>query len=265
MAKLIKPGKEPEKLSLPLSLSVPKTSLSDYSILLYGQEKIGKTDLAAQFEENFFMMFEPGARALSVYQAEIQNWTEAEQYVALLKKEKDRFRTLTWDTCDIAYNMCLKQTCIDEGFDHPSDEGYGKGWSKVNSRFAELVNMSLKLNRGVIFTSHAAEKEITTRLGDKYSRIVPTMSGGARNVIEALVDIWIYLYYDKAGERWMRIRGNDQVAAGHRLQNHFKGIERIPMGRNAKEAYTNLVAAFENNLGGEPANPVRKLRIGGVK
>lgn len=232
---------------LPLEKTIPKDSLSDFSILLYGEPKVGKTDLAAQFPDAFFKGFEPGARAQSVYTREIESWLHAKHLTGLLQTDK-RFRTVVWDTADIAYQMCLKQVCIDEGFSHPSDEGYGKGWNKVNSAFSEALTNELKTGKGFIAISHAVEKEITTRLGEKYEKIVPTLSGGARNIVEALVDIWIYMYHGKDGERYMRIRGNEHIAAGHRLQKHFAGVDVVPMGKNAQEAYINLCAAFHNKL-----------------
>lgn len=235
----------PPALTLPDAMSAPIVDLSGYSMLVYGEPKCGKTSLAAEFPENMFFMFEPGARALSVYQREVRSWKEFREYIGLVEKS-DRFKTLTVDTVDLAYQMCLDWVCKENGWLHPSDAEYGKGWNAVKSEFLSQINRMLKLQRGVIFTSHAAEKDIKTRLGEEYTRIVPTMANGARDICEALVDIWLYMYHEK-GERMMRIRGNEQIAAGHRLQgHHFQGLEVIPAGLDARTAYTNLVAAFNN-------------------
>jgi hypothetical protein len=249
-------------LTLPEELSAPITDLSGFSILLYGEPKCGKTSLAAEFEENLFLMFEPGARALSVYQREVRTWSEFRTYIGLIEKTP-RFKTLTVDTIDLAHQMCLEHVCKENGWDHPSDGEYGKGWNAVKSEFLGQISRLLKLKRGVIFTSHAAEKDIKSRVGNEYTKIVPTMPNGARDICEALVDIWIYMYHEK-GERYMRIRGNEEVAAGHRLQgHHFQGLEVIPAGKDAKTAYTNLVDAFNNKLVlGAPAVAAPKLSIG---
>lgn len=254
---------KPSLLRLPTELSVPVQDLGGYSILLYGEPKVGKTSLCAEFPDNVFLMFEPGARALAVHQVELaegaEGWKQFKKYLDLLEKDK-RFRTVTMDTVDIAAKACLHYVCEEEGFEHPSDEGYGKGWDKVNTEFNLQIRRILKLDKGVIFTSHAAEKDIKTRLGEEYTKIVPTMSNSARAVCEALVDIWIFMRHEKSGERSMQIRGDGHVSAGHRLQgNFFAGLDKIPAGKTAKEAYNNLVAAFHNKFTETKHKP--KLRI----
>ena len=247
-------------LKLPTEPSTPETDLGMYSILLYGEPKVGKTSLAAQFPDVFGLMFEPGARALKMYQQEVHSWVDFKSYLDLLEKSPSRFKTLLVDTVDVAYQNCLAYVCKQEGFDHPADEGYGKGWNKVNTEFNSQVRRILKMGRGVIFTSHAAEKDIKTRLGEEYTKIVPTMTGGARATCETLVDIWVYMAHDKVG-RTLRLRGNDHIACGHRLQENFVGLETIPAGKDARTAYENLVAAFNNKLKLEPA-PRVKLQLG---
>lgn len=249
LKKAATPAVVPATYALPAVKSEVASSLLDYSILLFGQEKIGKTDLCSYFDDPFFMMFEPGAKALSLFQVEIRKWEDVLGYMAALEREPGRFRTIVWDTIDIAYEMCFAYVCRTEGFDHPGDEAHGKGWSKVSTEWSRVINRCLKLKRGVIFTSHAADKEITSRITkEKFHRVGPTMKGGAAKIIEAIVDIWIYAYYDGNGKRHMRIRGNEDIAAGHRLKENFIGIETISMGKDAEEAYSNLVAAFENRL-----------------
>ena len=255
--------KSDSSVRLPAEISVPSSCLGDYSVLLYGEPKVGKTSLAACFPEVLGLMFEPGAKALRMYQSPIKIWEDFCSVLDQLEKT-GRFKSILIDTVDEAYKRCLAYVCQKEGFDSPSDEGYGKGWSKVNNEFSLQITRLLHLRRGIIFTSHAAERDIKTRLGEEYTKIVPTMSGGARSFCEALVDVWLYMYHDKAGERMLRIRGNDHIAAGHRLQENFKGIELIPAGKDARAAYDNLVAAFNNNLQ-KPESARPRLRLGSGK
>lgn len=259
----MKMGSEAPKLALPLQKSTPVEDLSGYSILLYGEPKVGKTSLAAEFPENMFLMFEPGARALSVYQVEMaegpEGWAQFRKYLDLLEKDK-RFKTVTVDTLDIAAKCCLHWVCEEEGFDHPADEGYGKGWDKVNSEFNTQIRRLLKMpGKGVIFTSHAAEKDIKTKIGEEYTKIVPTMANSARASAEALVDIWAYMSHEKEG-RMIQVRGDGHVSAGHRLQgDHFAGLTKIPAGKTSAEAYKNFTDAFYNRLGRPSTKPVMKL------
>lgn len=241
-----------EPLSLPTVVSVPSNKLQEYVTLLYGEKKIGKTSLCSHMEGAFFLMCEPGGKSLALYQRPVTTWDEFTGYVRLIKKDT-RFRTAVVDTVDLAYLYCTRAVCQRMGIEHPSDEEWGKGWNAVREEFTRQVALLLSSGKGVVFTSHAIEKEVKTRAGGKYDRIVPTMPGQARDVLEGLVDIWAYYHYDQ-DKRFLTILGDDHIGAGHRLTNHFltpsgKRIRRIPMGTSSKEAYQNFMKAFHNQLG----------------
>lgn len=52
---------------LPTEKKQPKQKLEDYSILLYGQPKIGKSTFCSQMDMPLFLATEPGLEALSVW------------------------------------------------------------------------------------------------------------------------------------------------------------------------------------------------------
>jgi len=252
-------------VTLPGEVSEPMENLGDYSILLYGEKKIGKTSLASKFKDAFFLMFEPGAKALSIYQRPVANWLEFKKYVALLQKDK-KFATIVIDPVDIAYQSCATYICQKLVIDHPSDEEWGKGWQAIKEEFTAEFNKLLHLNKGVIMISHAAEKEIKTRTGDKYHKITATMSGQARDVLEGVVDIWAYYCYD-SGSRTLVIEGDDHIGAGHRLETRFRytdGVRicKIPMGTTAQEAHDNFMKAFNNELRREAQKPKLMIKKG---
>ena len=58
-------------LTLPTEKSKPSSRLGDYTWLIYGAKKIGKTSLVAQFPETLILSFEPGTKALEVFQTRI--------------------------------------------------------------------------------------------------------------------------------------------------------------------------------------------------
>ncbi|HOK47887.1 MAG TPA: AAA family ATPase, partial [Bryobacteraceae bacterium] len=61
-------------MALPTKKTPPRANLGDYSILIYGPTKIGKTTLASQFPEALFLATEPGLNALEAYQIPITSW-----------------------------------------------------------------------------------------------------------------------------------------------------------------------------------------------
>lgn len=248
------------ELSLPTELSVPSDNMLDYITLMYGEKKIGKTSLWSHADRAFFMMCESGAKALKLMQRPVNTWEQFKSYVALLEKDT-AFRTVVVDTVDLAYLYCTRAVCKKMGIEHPSDEDWGKGWSAVREEFITQINRLTNSGKGVVLISHAAEREIKTRTGDKYDKIIPTVPGQAREVLEGIVDIWAYYSYSQQ-HRMLVIQGDDHIGAGHRLDQHFryasgKRIREIPMGNSSKEAYDNFVAAFRNQLKEVGHAPVR--------
>jgi hypothetical protein len=234
------------ELSLPDEPSEPKNDLRDFITMIYGREKIGKTSLAAQFEDVMFLLFEPGGKSLRIYSRSVSSWREFKEYVVLLEKNKSRFANVCIDTVDICFKFAEEYMCNKLGIDHPSEEEWGKGWGLIQDEFTRQIVRLCNTGRGVIFISHASEREIKKRKTTVH-RVIPTMSGQARKILEPMVDIWGYYYWD-GDNRSLQIVGDEDVSAGHRLIGHFDGITHIPMGTSAKESYENFIAAFDNRL-----------------
>jgi hypothetical protein len=225
-----------------------------------GAKKIGKTSLFSHAENSFYMMCEPGGKGLELYQRPCPTWKRFTGYVDLLEKDKE-FTPIIVDTADLAYEICLTHTCWEMGIDHPTDAGYGKGWNAVKQEFRKQINRLGLTKKGLAFISHSAEREVETRSGKSYSKLVPSMSGQAREMMESLIDIWIM--YDYVGdERYMQILGDDHVSAGHRLEGRFRytdgtRIKFIHAGNSSLEAWNNLQAAFANELERPEEEPVK--------
>ena len=242
--------------SLPTELSAPVNDLGGYTMLIYGKKKIGKTTLASMFGMNgkkvLFLFFEPGGKALRLYQEPMTSWRKFTRFVELLKKDT-KFGTVVIDTADYAYNDCFSETCSNLGVSHPSEEAYGKGWNAISTEFTKQIRALLKSGKGVIFISHQKDSEVEDRDGNVYEKTSNTLSGQAREVIEGLVDIWANYDYDKNGQRVLTILGSKELDAGHRLKERFKytdgtRIRKISMGKSEQEGYENFVKAFNNKL-----------------
>ena len=252
--------KDPIEVTLPEKKSVPSGDLWDYGVMIHADKKLGKTSLASMIPDAFFMMTQPGAKSFALFQRPVKTWEQFKGYVKLLEKDK-KFLRVVLDHVDGAYKACTKYICSKKGWDHPDDGGgYGKGWGQVNEEFAIWIERLLECNKGIIMLTHSKLKDIKTRSGNEYNKIMTTLSGGAWEILEGNIDVWIYLYYD--GERrMMQIVGDDHIGAGHNLNEHFRytngsTIRRIPMGKNKEEAYSNLISAFNNEL----ERPVKKLK-----
>ena len=238
--------------TLPTEKSIPASRIEDFIQLIYGDKKIGKTSLIAQYGDVLFLMGEPGGKALSIYQRPVLSWEAFVKYVDLLEKDK-KFRMVAIDNPGNIYKLCTHHMCAKLGIDHPSDEEWGKGWAAVGDEFTHQIMRLTLSGKGVAFIAHATEKEIKSRAGGKFDRIVPALGGQPRDLLEGIVDILAYYTYD-GDRRVLIVEGNDLVSAGYRLgveKEHFialngEKVVEIPMGNSPKEAYGNFIAAFEN-------------------
>lgn len=239
------------EVSLPTELSEPKQNLCDYTMLLYGERKIGKTTLASQFEDPFFFMFEPGGNALRLRQRPIDSWDTFLEYITLLEDNPTYCKTVILDTGAVAYEKCMQYVCEREGMIHPSDGEYGRGWKLVADEFKRAHDKLFNLGVGLIITAHSEIKTMQKRNGEKCQRISMDLSGAALKFYSGVVDIIAYYQYDDSDGRMLTIRGDSNVEAGIRLEENFRytdgtQVEHIPMGESKEESYENFIDAFNN-------------------
>ena len=237
---------------LPTETKGVQTDLSNYTFLLYGQPKIGKTSVLATFPDALFLCTEPGAKGLDIFEYKAgeggcATWQDLLD-VAELLAATNRFKYVVVDTVDKAYEMCLDYVCAKlhiayPGVDEFGENDWGKSWKEVRKEFTRFVDTLTRMNRGVAFTSHAQSLEIKSKQGSTYSTIVPSMGKQARTTIEALVDFFLYCDYIKTSEGIERVfitEGDETVWAGHRAPAKFPRF--VPM--DAEVGYAILESAF---------------------
>jgi len=236
-------------LKLPTERKKPDLDPLHYTGMIYGREKIGKTTWLSQWPEILFLTTEPGTKGLEIFEEEIPDWTKMLRVVRALEREKT-YKTVAIDTADLAYDMCLDYVCKSLGIPYPGvdasgDEDWGKSWKAVKDEFTDVVARILRTGRGLWFTSHARERRIKTRSGDRYDRIGPSMGRQPSSVVEALVDIYFYADYMRTTKgktiRVLVCEGDETVWAGHRkTAGEFPALLPMPL----EGAYEDFVRAF---------------------
>ena len=241
-------------VSIPSMPSKISTRFSDYSFLIHGEKKIGKTTLLAQEEDAFFLCCDPLQRSLSIRQRHVPDWEHMLAYILLLEKGnfKKPIKTVIIDGADIAYHLCFDWCCRKLVINHPNDEDdFGKSWQFIRREFDSAI-LRLHCIPGIAprFISHSKWAETKTRSGGKVERLIPNLTGQAEEILNGRVDIWGAYVYD-GSNRILVIRGNEQVGAGHRVDSQFRTpegepVEEIYMGKSPQQAYANLIDAFRN-------------------
>lgn len=176
---------------LPQSKTPPKSNLSDLTVLVYGNTKIGKSTLASQAEDALFLACENGLNHLEVFQVPISSWDDMLTACREISEGKHPFKMIIIDTIDNAYRFCSEFWCKKLGIVHEADAAYGKAFALVNGEFHRVLTRLSQLPFGLWLISHAEEREIETRTG-KVTRIGPTLPGKARKIVLGLVDVILY-------------------------------------------------------------------------
>jgi len=264
--KLKRKGKTVERTSyrLPTIESEPLERLEDFSFWIYGPPKIGKTTLTQQWRGVIHGMAEDGAKALRLFKFDITDWEAAVAFLRLVRKTT-KFDNVTLDTVEALYAHSWDYHLAKMGIEHPSDEGYGKGWDGVNKPFRQLLRGFLGLrDKGTVLVSHAVRGTRPLADGDEVEDVHPNLSGKTLELVAGMVDVIGY-YHFRRGERVLQIRGDDEIMAGCRLEENFlyddgTPVKYIPMGDGKTEAYANFLAAFNNQLA-KPAERKPKAKI----
>jgi hypothetical protein len=246
-----------DELTLPTEPSVVSDVMSDYSFVVHGERKIGKTTLATAEENVLVLSFDPLRPGLAILQRHCPDWSTFKVYISklveLATKDYDGFPypRVVVDRVDLAYGAALAHICRQRGIKHPSDvDDWGSTWGAIKREFESTVMKAMALPCGTWFICHSEWKKTKTVSGREKECLRPQLSGQADGIVNGLADgVFAYCWDD--AERVLVVRGDDEVNAGNNLDTHFytpdgKPIREIYMGTSAAEAWALFNRAFHN-------------------
>jgi len=210
-------------MNLPKEKTQPQVDLSDQTILIHGNAKIGKSEFCSNAPNSLFLATEAGLNHLTAFQIPIGSWDDLLEACAEINKAKHNFQTIVLDTVDNAFLMCSEYICEKHGIKHPSDLPYGKGFGLINNEFYRVLNKLSLMPYGLFLISHTQEREIETRTG-KIVKYGPSLSDKVGRMVTGMCDF--VLYFDSEDEvqsqdaiiekRIIRTKPSQRIVAGDR-------------------------------------------------
>ena len=241
---------------LPTAPTPPKTDIRDLKVMIYGSPGWGKSSLCSNADGALFIATEPGLNHLNVFQMPVgyenntakvkgpngnpiekglTGWEYINYIYKLLSAKPHDFKTVIFDTIDMAYTYCVKHVCAVNGWVSPQVEKYddkgnpvehpwGHGWRTCNQEFEELMAKFTHLPMGIFWVSHEKTAESESRTAG--TKVVPSLSGGAGRAIEKLTDITLYCTTDNQG-RIIKTKPDD-TALGKDRTSKLPSVIRVP-------------------------------------
>ena len=208
--------------------------------------KTGKTTIASKFPKALLLAFETGYLAIPGIMAQpINKWSEFKQVLKQLKDDKahEQFDNIILDTADIAYDLCEKYICNQEGVDTVNQIPYGGGYAKAGKEFDEALRSIPQMGYGLVMISHSQDKIFKDENGEEYNQIVPTLANRPRLIVDRMSDIIGYAHpvqeEDGSTHTVLYMRGTPRFIAGSRFKYTPDKIEFT---------YDNLVNAISDAI-----------------
>lgn len=181
------------------SLKVSKSFL-DYTNLIYGEAKIGKSSLNAElFKDNgLFIFAEPRFRHLEGIKVEqVNNWSEFMQLITLLKKNKKQllpiYPVIVISGVENLLRWAKDYTLSYFGVKELTETSYGQGWAFYFDTWQKFITMLSTEGYKVHFELHATKETIRI----PYKGMFPSeLEEGARVVTDKKTKEQ-YIEYDK--------------------------------------------------------------------
>lgn len=139
------------------------TNVSDYSMLVYGPSKVGKTTFVYDLYKDkvLFLATEDRHKALAgAHVQPISSWADYEAVLSALsdKELQEQYDVIAIDTVENLYDMALKAILKKYRVKDLSEVAWGKAHGDLKNTWKTKVNMISKLGYQPCFIAHSIEK-----------------------------------------------------------------------------------------------------------
>lgn len=198
--------------------------LGENLILLYGQEKGGKSTLAAGFPHAAVIDTEGGHKQfdLDAY-VHAGSWPQIKDACAFVLEHK-REGVVVFDSVSRAYDVCRKHVLTENGWADEREGGaYGAGFAAVRNEFRSAIDPLLELPSrgiGVVLVTHTKREVVEKATGDITITKPEVLDNKTYDALARMADVTLYYAVEAADEGGMehvvRTHSDGYYVAGDR-------------------------------------------------
>lgn len=170
-------------------------------MILYAEPGVGKSVFASKFPKPFFICSDDNYEWLLDFGAKeeahvkVTSWTDAKK---AFKDEYNGYETIVVDLTEDLFMWCELEWCRKNGVEHPSDLGWGKGYSGPRNEFFVEISKLLAKDKNIVLLMHGEVITLKNKRGVEYNTYRPTsripdklldqLEGRVRYCLRAYID-----------------------------------------------------------------------------
>lgn len=170
-------------------------------MILYAEPGVGKSVFASKFPKPFFICSDDNYEWLLDFGAKeeahvkVTSWAEAKK---VFKEEYSDYETIVVDLTEDLFMWCELEWCKKNGVEHPSDLGWGKGYSGPRNEFFVEISKLLAKDKNIVLLMHGEVITLKNKRGVEYNTYRPTsripdklldqLEGRVRYCLRAYID-----------------------------------------------------------------------------
>lgn len=147
-------------------------------MILYAEPGVGKSVFASKFPKPFFICSDDNYEWLLDFGAKeeahvkVTSWTDAKK---VFKDEFNEHETIVVDLTEDLFMWCELEWCKKNGVEHPSDLGWGKGYSGPRNEFFVEISKLLAKDKNIVLLMHGEVITLKNKRGVEYNTYRPTL------------------------------------------------------------------------------------------
>ncbi|GAB3797236.1 AAA family ATPase [Virgibacillus kimchii] len=211
---------------------------------IYGDSYVGKSTFVDQLENVLFLNTDGNTDNTTAPVQPIKNevkkegrrtnvtlaWEVFLDTINDLETEENDYEAVAIDLVEDLYEHCRVYVFEKNNWEHESDGGFGKGWSKVTTEWQRAIKRLKALGYQVGYVSKEKVEEISLKGGSKRTTFKPNINDKVANFLTGTVDLTMRAFTNSDDERFLQLAKKNNVFGGGRFQ--FE-VETIPLEMEA--------------------------------